>query len=128
MWRAEVLPGKPFPLGATYDGSGVNFAVFSEHAKRIEVCLFDSDDPSRETRRFSLLETTRLCEEITRRTVPIHAVPETRPADMRWYVSDISRVAEATGWRPRHAPRDILTAIDAWLLDEAPTIRHLWVG
>ena len=58
MWRAEVLPGRPFPLGATYDGSGVNFAVFSEHAKRIEVCLFDSEDPSRETRRFSLLETT----------------------------------------------------------------------
>ncbi len=58
MWRAEVLPGRPFPLGATYDGSGVNFAVFSEHAKRMEVCLFDPDDPSRETRRFSLLETT----------------------------------------------------------------------
>jgi CDP-paratose 2-epimerase len=76
----------------------------------------------------SLLETTRLCEEITRRTVPIHAVPETRPADMRWYVSDNRRVTEATGWCPRRAPRDILTAIDAWLVDQAPTIRHLWVG
>jgi glycogen operon protein len=58
MWRAEVLPGRPFPLGATYDGSGVNFAVFSEHAKRVEVCLFDPDNPSKETRRFPLLETT----------------------------------------------------------------------
>ncbi|MCP3064111.1 glycogen debranching protein GlgX [Myxococcus sp. K38C18041901] len=58
MRRAEVLPGKPFPLGATYDGHGVNFAVFSEHAKKVEVCLFDAQEPTRETRRFPLLETT----------------------------------------------------------------------
>ena len=37
----EIWPGQPFPLGATYDGSGTNFAVFSEAAERIELCLFD---------------------------------------------------------------------------------------
>jgi isoamylase len=58
MRRAEVLPGRPFPLGATYDGEGVNFAVFSEHARKLEVCLFDSADPSRELRRYPLLEQT----------------------------------------------------------------------
>jgi glycogen operon protein len=58
MRRAEVLPGKPFPLGATFDGHGVNFAVFSEHAKKVEVCLFDPNETSKETRRFPLLETT----------------------------------------------------------------------
>jgi glycogen operon protein len=58
MRRAEVLPGRPFPLGATYDGEGVNFAVFSEHARKLEVCLFDPVDPSREIRRFPLLEHT----------------------------------------------------------------------
>ena len=58
MRRAEVFPGKPFPLGATYDGEGVNFAVFSEHARKLEVCLFDAADPSREVRRFPLLEQT----------------------------------------------------------------------
>ncbi|NOJ79603.1 glycogen debranching protein GlgX [Myxococcus xanthus] len=58
MRRAEVLPGKPYPLGATFDGHGVNFAVFSEHAKKVEVCLFDPEDPAKETRRFPLLETT----------------------------------------------------------------------
>jgi glycogen operon protein len=58
MRRAEVLPGKPFPLGATYDGEGVNFAVFSEHARKLEVCLFDPVEPSREIRRFPLLEHT----------------------------------------------------------------------
>ena len=37
----KVWPGKPAPLGATYDGGGTNFSVFSEVAERIELCLFD---------------------------------------------------------------------------------------
>ncbi len=39
----EVWPGKAYPLGAAYDGSGTNFAVFSEVAERVELCLFDVD-------------------------------------------------------------------------------------
>ena len=49
----EVWPGKPYPLGATYDGSGTNFAVFSEAAERVELCLFDrrrERDPGRAAR------------------------------------------------------------------------------
>jgi isoamylase len=37
-----VWPGRPYPLGATWDGEGVNFALFSEHAEKVELCLFDS--------------------------------------------------------------------------------------
>src|SRR5215831_6183786 len=37
-----VSPGRPYPLGATWDGEGVNFALFSEHAEQVELCLFDS--------------------------------------------------------------------------------------
>ncbi|MCB1353293.1 MAG: glycogen debranching protein GlgX [Rhodobacteraceae bacterium] len=37
-----VKEGSPFPLGATWDGSGVNFALFSAHASKVELCLFDS--------------------------------------------------------------------------------------
>jgi isoamylase len=44
----DVWPGKPFPLGPTWDGNGTNFALFSENAERVELCLFDGDD--RETR------------------------------------------------------------------------------
>lgn len=41
----EILqPGKPYPLGATWDGMGTNFAIFSEHATGIELCLFDEGD------------------------------------------------------------------------------------
>ncbi len=39
----EVWPGKPFPLGAVWDGSGTNFSLFSEHAERVELCLFDDE-------------------------------------------------------------------------------------
>ncbi|MBV9464527.1 MAG: hypothetical protein JO169_00295, partial [Solirubrobacterales bacterium] len=45
---SEVWPGEPFPLGARWDGGGANFALFSEHAERVELCLFD--DGGRETR------------------------------------------------------------------------------
>ena len=36
-----LLPGKPWPMGATWDGKGVNFAIFSAHAKAMALCLFD---------------------------------------------------------------------------------------
>ena len=39
--RAAVLPGRPYPLGATWNGAGVNFALFSENAERVELSLFD---------------------------------------------------------------------------------------
>jgi isoamylase len=38
-----VWPGRPYPLGATWDGQGTNFSLFSEHAERVELCLFDRD-------------------------------------------------------------------------------------
>jgi isoamylase len=40
----NVWPGNPFPLGPTWDGHGTNFALFSENAERVELCLFDLDD------------------------------------------------------------------------------------
>jgi glycogen operon protein len=39
----KTLPGSPHPLGATWDGEGVNFALFSAHAEAVELCLFDTD-------------------------------------------------------------------------------------
>jgi len=39
----HTWPGSAYPLGATFDGSGTNFAIFSEVAERIELCLFDDD-------------------------------------------------------------------------------------
>ena len=53
----DVEPGLPYPRGATYDGNGVNFAIFSENAEAVEVCLFDADGV-RETTRIKLPEYT----------------------------------------------------------------------
>jgi isoamylase len=49
-----IKPGKPYPLGATWDGEGVNFAIYSENATGVDVCLFDANDPSREIVRYWL--------------------------------------------------------------------------
>ena len=40
----ETWPGSAYPLGATFDGTGTNFGIFSEVAERVELCLFDDDD------------------------------------------------------------------------------------
>ncbi len=54
----RVWPGRPYPLGATWDGAGVNFAVYAEHATRVELCLFDSSAAEKESSRIPLPERT----------------------------------------------------------------------
>lgn len=54
----KIWPGKPYPLGATWDGQGVNFALFSENATSVELCLFDRADPTREIERIRMPEQT----------------------------------------------------------------------
>ena len=56
-WPDRLLTGAPYPLGATWDGLGVNFAVFSANATRIDLCLFDPSG-RREIARFALPECT----------------------------------------------------------------------
>ena len=57
MARSAVREGLPFPLGATWDGLGVNFAIFSANATKVELCLFDIDG-KRELERIALPEYT----------------------------------------------------------------------
>lgn len=54
-----IWPGRPYPLGATWDGEGVNFALFSEHAERVELCLFEPSG-QHEMQRINLREQTDL--------------------------------------------------------------------
>ncbi|HWC02997.1 MAG TPA: glycogen debranching protein GlgX [Methylomirabilota bacterium] len=54
----RTRPGRPYPLGATWDGAGVNFALFSDHATGVELCLFDPADPSHDTHRVPMVERT----------------------------------------------------------------------
>jgi len=54
----RVWPGKPHPLGATWDGEGVNFSLFSENATAVELCLFDGPEADKESHRIRVEERT----------------------------------------------------------------------
>jgi glycogen operon protein len=54
----RIWPGDANTLGATWDGEGVNFALFSQNATRVELCLFDPENPALETQRINLGERT----------------------------------------------------------------------
>jgi isoamylase len=70
----RVWPGSPAPLGATWDGEGTNFAVFSEHAAAVDLCLFNHPEDARDAARVRLRERT---DQIW------HAyLPEVRPGQL----------------------------------------------
>ncbi|WP_373651490.1 glycogen debranching protein GlgX [Schlesneria sp. DSM 10557] len=54
----RVWPGHPYPLGASWDGAGVNIALFSDNATKVELCLFDSPHDLEESHRIELTERT----------------------------------------------------------------------
>ncbi len=73
----RVWPGRPYPLGGMWDGEGVNFALFSENATGVELCLFDSPDSDKESHRIRIEERT---DQVW------HAyLPEIRPGQMYGY-------------------------------------------
>ena len=76
MPKLRVEPGQPHPLGATWDGGGVNFALFSANAKKVELCLFDPSG-KRETDRIALPEYTH--------EVWHGYLPEIRPGQLYGY-------------------------------------------
>lgn len=54
--KVKVWPGRPYPLGATWDGKGINFSIFSGHATKAELCLFDSPESPKEAHRIPLVD------------------------------------------------------------------------
>jgi isoamylase len=87
-----VWPGRPYPLGSTWDGEGVNFALYSEHAEKVELCLFDISG-KRETFRIRLPEQTDM--------VWHGYLPEVRPGQLYGYRVD-GPYAPAQGHRFNH--------------------------
>ena len=55
MAGSKPTIGKPYPLGSVYDGKGVNFALFSAHAEKVELCLFDKSG-AQEVQRYAITE------------------------------------------------------------------------
>src|ERR1044072_5297670 len=58
MTPVKIWLGYPYPLGATWLGNGVNFAIFSEHASSVDLCLFDKIDAPQENIRIPMTEHT----------------------------------------------------------------------
>jgi isoamylase len=54
----KIYPGSPYPLGATWDGKGVNFSLFAENATKVELCLFDHEKSEGESHRIRVSERT----------------------------------------------------------------------
>ncbi len=54
----RIWPGRPYPLGASWDGSGTNFALYSESATKVELCLFDNAEAEKESQTIALREQT----------------------------------------------------------------------
>ncbi|AXY78474.1 glycogen debranching enzyme GlgX [Paraflavitalea soli] len=52
--KLTTRPGKPYPLGASWDGKGVNFAFYATHAEKVELCLFDKEQPDVESIRIAI--------------------------------------------------------------------------
>ncbi len=76
----RTRPGKPHPLGATWDGEGVNFALFSQHAAGVELCLFESASSPAESARIPLIERTNGVWHIY--------LPDVRPGQLYGYRVD----------------------------------------
>jgi CDP-paratose 2-epimerase len=70
----------------------------------------------------SLLETTRLCADITRRSVPIESVTENRFADVPIYITDNAKVMVSTGWAPRTSAPKIIEEIAEWAGERLPVL------
>jgi glycogen operon protein len=77
MPRVTTRPGHPYPLGATWDGEGVNFALFSDNATGVELCLFDHADQEKETHTIRMEERTNQVWHVF--------LPEARPGQLYGY-------------------------------------------
>ena len=73
----------------------------------------------------SLLETTHLCRDVTGKQIPMGSSPDTRPADVRVYITDSSAVSAINGWHPQRDARTTLTDIHRWIVDGGDSLRAL---
>lgn len=73
----------------------------------------------------SLQELTEICQEVTGNTIPITKVAENRPADIRLYITDNSKVTALTGWKPEIGVKQIVEEITAWLAENREALEPI---
>lgn len=75
----------------------------------------------------SLVELTALCEEISSQKIEFSRVSETRPADIKWYVTDNSCVTRATGWQAKRDVKTVLRDIHDWILSDKDLLKGIFL-
>lgn len=73
----------------------------------------------------SLQELTRICQKVTGKTIPITTVAENRPADIRLYITDNSKVTALTGWKPEIGVEQIVEEIHEWLSENREALEPI---
>jgi glycogen operon protein len=73
----KTSPGQPYPLGVTWTGEGVNFAIFAEHANAVELCLFENLEAAHEKSRVPMREQTGQVWHVL--------LPDARPGQLYGY-------------------------------------------
>lgn len=73
----------------------------------------------------SLQELTEICQRVTGKTIPINKVAENRPADIRLYVTDNTKVTALTGWKPEIGIEQIVEEITAWLAENREALEPI---
>ena len=77
-------------------------------------------------RSISLLELTKICQEVTGKIIPIKTVVETRTADIPLYITDNTKVTNLTGWTPKISIREIVEEVHEWLISKADELNHIF--
>jgi CDP-paratose 2-epimerase len=73
----------------------------------------------------SLLELTKICQRVTGKTIPIDKVLENRPADIKLYLTDNTKVTKTTGWKPQISIETIVEEITEWLKENEEALRPI---
>ncbi|MCU0324336.1 MAG: NAD-dependent epimerase/dehydratase family protein [Spirosomaceae bacterium] len=73
----------------------------------------------------SLQELTKICQKVTGKTIPINQITENRPADIRLYVTDNTKVTNLTGWKPEIGIEQIVEDITQWLTENREALESI---
>jgi CDP-paratose 2-epimerase len=76
----------------------------------------------------SLCEATRLCSDLTGRTLPVHCEPDTHPSDVRLYYTDSRLITQDTGWKAARSPRTVFADLLQWFRDDEAALRPVFLN
>jgi len=135
LWLASHLYGRPLNY-IGFGGTGKQMRDALHVDDLYELVRLQLNDPGLHSGQvynvgggpensFSLLELTEACARITGKRVPVGWVPENRPADIRCYVTDNSKIFRAAGWAPKKSGEELLEETARWIRDNQEALRPI---